>query len=155
MKCCLYMKIICKNTSAKQLEVFTLAFNKAGIFSFVFEMFDEYSSKSRLLTLKILSFITFMISDIFSLYFEHMSGVRLDNLIGYVRKTEENMKDTEIVAYHSRLVNSCCHCLFEYKIEEGDEDRARLAKKDMERLAANIYDCIQSLIVGEVNTQYK
>ena len=149
------MKIICKNTSAKQLEVFTLAFNKAGIFSFVFEMFDEYSSKSRLLTLKILSFITFMISDIFSLYFEHMSGVRLDNLIGYVRKTEENMKDTEIVAYHSRLVNSCCHCLFEYKIEEGDEDRARLAKKDMERLAAHIYDCIQSLIVGEVNTQYK
>lgn len=154
MKCCLYMKIISKNTSTKQLEIFTEAFTKAGIFSFIFEMFEEMSSKSRLLSLKILAFITFMISDIHSLYFEHMSGVRLDNLIGYVCKNKENMKDTEIVEYHCRLINSCCHCLFEYKIE-GDEDSARIAKQDMDRLANSVYNCVQSLIGGEVNTQYK
>lgn len=155
MKCCLYMKIISKNTSAKQLTVYTEALNKAGIFSFVFELFESFSTTSRLLSLKILNFITFMISDIYSLYFENMSGVRLESLIGYVHNPKENIKDTEIVACHARLLNSCCHCLFECKIGDGEEDKARIAKADMARLATNISECVQSLVGGEVNTQYK
>jgi len=152
MKCCLYMKIISKNTSAKQLSVFTEALNKAGLFSYIFEMFESFSETSRLLSLKILNFITFMISDIYSLYFENMSGVRLESLIGYVHKPKENMKDTEIVACHARLLNSCCHCLFECKIGDEDADKARIAKADMARLATNISECVQSLVGGEVNT---
>ena len=148
------MKIICKNTSDNQLKVFIGALNKAGIFTYIFELFENFCDKSKMLSIKILTFITYMISDIFSLYFENLSGVRLDNLIGYVHKGD-NIKDTEIVAAHAKLINSCCHCLFECKIDKDDETKARIAKSDMTKLANNVHDCIQSLIVGEVNTQYK
>ena len=86
---------------------------------------------------KILNFITFMLYDVSQLYFDFLSGVRLDLLIGYINHSEESAKDTEIVACHSKLVNACCHCLFEYKGTE--EDTTRIAKNDIKKLGANMY----------------
>jgi len=97
MRCCLYMKILCKELGPKHLASFVNHFNQAGIFPSVIEQFEEYSSKSKLLSLKIMHFVTYMINDIHSLYFDNLSGVRMDAMLGYASLSEENQKDTEIL----------------------------------------------------------
>jgi len=53
-----------------------------------------------------------MIYDLPELYFSSISGVRLTPLIEHVNNSEENRKDAELIALHSKLVNACCQCLF-------------------------------------------
>merc|ERR1719329_641683 len=115
MKCCLYMKIICKSAGPKHLKVFVEHFQKTGIFAQTIEVFQEFYKESKFLSCKILTFITYMIYDISQLYFENLSGVRLEPLLEYVNHSPDSSKDSEIVACHSKFVNACCHCLFEYQ----------------------------------------
>lgn len=153
LKCSLFMKIICKNTSPKYLNIFQTNFEKAGIFTLVIEVFEEMHKQSKLVATKIMNFFTFMLYDVSKLYFDFLSGVRLDLMIGYVNHSEDSSKDTDIVTCHSKFVNACCHCLFEY--QGTDEDTKRIVKNDIKRIGANIYSCIEHLVNGKINTAYK
>ena len=167
LKSCLYMKIISKNAAPKFLKMFQENFHAAGIFPFIVDIFEKQHKESKLLSTKILNFVTFMIYDLGRLYFDNISGVRLDALIGYVNHSQSSKKDSDIVTCHSKLVNACCHCLFEWKrhgtsSKEANSDQAKkfaleekLVKSDLKRLAQNIFDSIKHLIGGGINTQYK
>ena len=100
MRCCIFMKVICKNTGKTHLSDFTKAFTMAGIFIYICELFEDYKHTSKLISLKILSFITFIINDIQDLYFQNLSGVRLDPLLEYASLTDDNKADTEILLAH-------------------------------------------------------
>jgi len=108
------------------------------------------------LATKTLTFVTYMIYDVSSLYFETLSGVRLTPLIEFINSTEDNKANAEVVACHTRFVNACCHCLFECKLTKADlvTDKGLLVKQDIRRLGANIHALIQHLIAGGMNTQH-
>ena len=92
MKSCLYMKIVASVSGEKHLQAFQKAFVDAGIFGFVVELFEAEVKKpdgSKLLLTKMLTFVTFMIYDLPRLYFDNISGVRLESLIKYQASTPE------------------------------------------------------------------
>lgn len=120
MRCCTYLKIIAKGAGNEHLLVFQKAFHKAGLFPFVLEHFEEFKAKSRLLSLKVLSFVTYTINDMHSLYFQNLSGVRLEPLIGYATLNETNSADSEILQYHCQFVSAVCYCLFEHEPQGED-----------------------------------
>jgi hypothetical protein len=151
MKCCTYMKIICKNAGEAHLNSFKKHFAKAGIFTFVAEMFEDFKDRSRLLSLKILSFLTFIINDIQDLYFEFLSGVRLDPFLEYATSSDENRADSEILRAHCQFVNSVCYCLFEHKPTEETE---QVVIADLQRISSIVYRGIHHLISGGVNAMY-
>lgn len=132
-------------------------FHKAGIFSEILEVFQAFQKESKFLSCKILTFVTYMIYDISQLYFDNLSGVRLEPLLEYVNHSSESSKDSEIVACHGKFVNACCHCLFEYQPDPAapDEDKDRIVRNDMKTLAVNICGSIDHLISGGMNTSYK
>jgi hypothetical protein len=119
MRCTTYMKIISKNAGKEHLKIYKSAFDKAGIFPFVVEKFEEYS-KGRLLPIKILNYFTLMCNDIPDLYFQNLNGVRLEPLLKYATQSEENSADTEILLAHCQFISSACFTLFESQPKDGD-----------------------------------
>ena len=109
------MKIISKNAGAEYIKKFQESFDKAGIFPLITDVFEDMHKESRLVSIKILSFVTFMINDLPRLFFDNLSGVRMNTMLNYINSSEGNRKDSEIVASHSKFVNSVCHCLFSFK----------------------------------------
>ena len=69
---------------------------------------------SKLFATQILNFVTFMIYDLPRLYFDNISGLRLDPLINFQGSSEKRRGDADIVRAHTKLVNACCQCLFEW-----------------------------------------
>lgn len=105
------------------------------------------------MSLKILGFITYIINDISLLYFDNLSGVRLEPLLEFVELSEANMADTEILLYHCQLVASVCYCLYEH--EPKNEDEKQVFLLDVRQVTKSILGCIRNLISGKVNSQYK
>lgn len=120
MRCSLYIKIICKNAAPKYLKRFKGGFEKARLFPHIIEIFEQKGKTSRQLATKTLQFVTYMIYDLPELYFSALSGVRLTPLIEHVNLSPENRADAELIAHHSKLMNACCHCLFQFEPTEGD-----------------------------------
>ena len=67
-------------------------FQKAGIFSEILEVFQAFQKESKFLSCKILTFVTYMIYDISQLYFDNLSGVRLEPLLEYVNHSSESRR---------------------------------------------------------------
>jgi hypothetical protein len=94
-----------------------------------------------------------MIYDLPELYFSTLSGVRLTPLLEHVNNSAENRADAELIACHSKLVNACCHCLFQFQPAGEDiEHQMAIVKSDTKRLGANIYDLVLHLIAGGMNS---
>jgi len=91
-----------------------------------------------------------MINDLPKLYFDNLSGVRMNTMLNYINTSEETKKDSEIVASHTKFVNSVCYCLFGFK--GGNSQEESIVQMDMERIANNINGSIKHLISGNINT---
>ena len=156
MKCCLFLKILCKNANITYIRIFKEEFEKAEIFNNVVDLFEAFHLSSRLLSIRILNFFAFMLFDFNGLYFQFLSGVRLDKLIGYINHSSDSKKDTEIVSCHSKFLNACLYCLYSNKCEGKDKQlQEKIEKSDLERLGKNLCDVIQHLIGADINAMYK
>ena len=69
MKCCLFLKILCKNANITYIRIFKEEFEKAEIFNNVVDLFEAFHLSSRLLSIRILNFFAFMLFDFNGLYF--------------------------------------------------------------------------------------
>ena len=128
MKSCLYMKIVSFIAGDEPLKNFQACFEKAGIFELIVNLFakeTEKESPSKYLCTKMMQFVTFMIYDLPRLYFDNISGVRLETLIKFQSSNEARKRDADIVRAHTKLVNACCHCLFEWN-RDGKADPKEL-----------------------------
>lgn len=99
-----------------------------------------------------------MIYDLPRLYFDNISGVRLDPLINFQGSSEKRRADADIVRAHTRLVNACCQSLFEWGREGSFETKPgeeTVVKHDMMRLAGVTHYALRHLIDGGMNMQYK
>jgi hypothetical protein len=54
MRCCLYIKIICKNADPRYLKRFQIGFEKARLFPHIIEIFEKKGKTSRSLATKTL-----------------------------------------------------------------------------------------------------
>lgn len=161
MKSCLYMKIVASVSGEEYLKQFTEHFEKCGIFELVHNLFEAEMKKeagSKLLCTKVLNFVTFMIYDLPRLYFDNISGLRLKSLIGYHGSTEDRKKDADIVRAHTKFVNACCQCLFEWGRPGAEAPPAKeepVVKHDIAALADITAGAMRFLVDGGMNTRYK
>jgi hypothetical protein len=87
-----------------------------GILELVTNKFDKEclpEDGSKILAVKTINFVTFMIYDLPRLYFDNLSG-RRNHLLEYQTSSDERKADADIVRAHTRYINACCHCLFEF-----------------------------------------
>ncbi|CDW88085.1 c2 domain-containing protein [Stylonychia lemnae] len=159
MKCITYLKITC-DCDKKYQNIFREHILKSMLIETMIEHYQtnilraDGTLSQKTLALEFMSFITTIQLDFNEIYFDMISGVRLDPLLAFMSQSNET--DFNIVLAYSKFLNSISQCLFNFRPEDYkvDEKKAELkkalVKMDMIKVAKGINKLLVKLLNGTI-----
>ncbi len=109
MRCITYLKILCDCKEEYQLK-FQTSIKESILIETMIETYqttilqEDGTLSSKLLAIEFLNFLSSLMLDFNDIYFDMISGVRLDPLLQFVG--ESNKSDFNIVQAYAKFINA-------------------------------------------------